>query len=86
MYSGIAQLTDWMERRGFTQTEASRFLGFTEPYMSKLMSGKGGPPRLANAIHIERLTGISVEAWADVLDESQPRQPAIVNKSHVANE
>lgn len=86
MFTGIEQLRDWMERRGFTQAEAALFLGFTEPYMSKLITGKGGSPGLANAIHIERLTGISVEAWADALDESESRQPAIASKSRVANE
>ena len=59
MLSGSEQFKDWMRRRGFTQADAGRYLEFDEPYVSGLVSG-ARTPGLANAIHIERLTGISV--------------------------
>lgn len=63
MPSGPEQFKDWMRRRGFNQADAARYLQFDEPYVSVLRSGKR-TPGLDNAIHIERLTGIPVEAWA----------------------
>lgn len=72
MQSGSEQLKDWMRRRGFTQADAARYLEFDEPYISVLTSDKR-TPGLANAILLERLTGIPVEAWvASELDESEP--------------
>jgi transcriptional regulator with XRE-family HTH domain len=71
MQSGPEQLRDWMRRRGFTQADAARYLETDEPYISVLLSGKR-TPGLVNAIHLERLTGIPVEAWASTaLDESE---------------
>jgi transcriptional regulator with XRE-family HTH domain len=61
--SGAEQFKDWMRRRGFTQADAARYLQLDEPYVSVLSSGKR-TPGLDNAIHLERLTGIPVEAWA----------------------
>lgn len=52
-----------MRRRGFTQADAARYLAFDEPYISVLVSGKR-TPGLDNAVKLERLTGIPVEAWA----------------------
>lgn len=70
MQSGADQIKDWMRRRGFTQADAARYLEFDEPYVSVLATGKR-TPGLENAIHLERLTGIPVEAWSSTdLDES----------------
>lgn len=52
-----------MRRRGFTQADAARYMGCDESFVSMLMSGRRGAG-LLNAIKIERLTGIPVEAWA----------------------
>ena len=72
MDSGAAQLTDWLRRRGFTQADAARYLEFDAPYVSVLVSG-ARTPGLANAIKLERLTGIPVEAWAATeSNESEP--------------
>lgn len=72
MACGQDQFRDWLRRRGFTQADASRYLAFDEPYISGLLNGKR-TPGLANAIHLERLTGIPVEAWAsNEVDESLP--------------
>jgi transcriptional regulator with XRE-family HTH domain len=62
MESGAAQLKDWMRRRGFNQADACRFLGFDQASMSNFCAGKR-TPGLETAIHLERLTGIPVEAW-----------------------
>lgn len=72
MQAGPEQLKDWMRRRGFTQADAARYLVCDESFVSMLMSGRRGAG-LANAIKIERLTGIPVEAWAaSEVDESEP--------------
>lgn len=63
MLLGPEQLKDWMRRRGFTQADAARYFGCDESFVSMLMSGRRGAG-LTNAIRIERLTGIPVEAWA----------------------
>jgi transcriptional regulator with XRE-family HTH domain len=63
MHSGSEQLKDWMRRRGFTQADACRFLGFDAASMSNFCAGKR-TPGLETALRIERLTGIPVEVWA----------------------
>lgn len=60
--TGADHLKDWMRLRGFTQAQAARYMGFEEPYMSLLARGLR-TPGLTNAIRLERLTGIPVEAW-----------------------
>lgn len=82
MLSGIEQFKDWLRRRGFSQADACRYLQFDEPYLSGLLTGRR-TPGLANAIHIERLTGIPVEAWASALDDSEDRQPAVARNRPV---
>lgn len=62
MRSGAEQLKDWMHRRRFLQREAAEHLGFDETFVSQLVNGHR-VPGLENAINIERLTGIAVEAW-----------------------
>ena len=70
MVSGSEQFVDWMRRRGFNQADAARYLAFDQPYIAVLVSGKRSPG-LDNAIKLERLTGIPVEAWASTdVDES----------------
>jgi transcriptional regulator with XRE-family HTH domain len=63
MPTGAEQLSEWMRRAKMNQAEAARYLGFDAPYVSVLLSGKR-TPGLDNAILLERLTGIPVEAWA----------------------
>ena len=82
MLSGASQFKDWMRRRGFTQADAARFLVLDEPYVSGLVNGQR-TPGLANAIHLERLTGISVEAWTSDLDGDAMRQPAVAGNRKV---
>lgn len=62
MQSGPEQLKDWMHRRRFLQREAAEYLGWHETYISQLLTG-ARTPGLDNAVHIERQTGIPIEAW-----------------------
>lgn len=82
MLSGPAQFRDWMRRREFTQADACRHLDFDEPYLSCLLTGRRRVG-LRNAIHLERMTGIPVEAWTSDLDNDAVRQPALSGKRSV---
>lgn len=62
MNTGPEQLKDWMHRRRFMQREAADYLGYHETYISHLLSGSR-TPSLDNAVQIERMTGIPIEAW-----------------------
>lgn len=52
-----------MARRGINGREAARLLGFHFTLLSNYVTGKRLPGR-ENAITIERMTGIPVEAWS----------------------
>lgn len=68
--SGPEQLRDWMQRRRVNQTEAAALLGFDATFISQLLSGRR-QPGLTNAVRIERMTGIAIEAWMpSQLDET----------------
>lgn len=62
MNTGPEQLKDWMHRRRFMQREAADYLGYHETYISHLLNG-ARTPSLDNAVQIERMTGIPIEAW-----------------------
>ncbi len=62
MKSGADQLRDWIRRRSMNQHEAAELLGVTDVFLSQLLNGHR-QPGLANAINIERTTGIAVESW-----------------------
>ena len=83
MQSGPDQLRDWMRRRGFLQSDAARYLGLPEPTVSKVLSG-GDRLGLNRAIHVERLTGIPVEAWASELGYSESTEIETPPKRRVA--
>lgn len=73
-----------MRRRGFLQSDAARYLGLPEPTVSKILSG-GDSLGLRRAIHVERLTGIPVEAWAaSELEESVEAGPQAAGKRRVS--
>ena len=82
MQAGSEQLRDWMERRGFNQTETANYLSFDIPFVSQLVNGRRNPG-LANAVLIERKTGIPVEAWAAEVDDSLAEQPAIASRRRI---
>ena len=83
MDSGAEQLKDWMRRRGFKSADAARYLEMDEPYISVLVNAKR-TPGLDNAIKLERLTGIPVEAWMETeVDETESAVAAEGRKRHV---
>lgn len=84
MDSGATQFKDWMHRRRFMQREAAAYFGWHETYISQLLSGTR-TPGLDNAVTIERLTGIPIEAWAssrvDKAEESAREFEANINNT-----
>ena len=77
MQSGREQLRDWIKRRGFQQQEAAEYLGrgFDASVISAILAGRRSPG-LENALTLERLTGIPVEAWVPSLtDKSSATTP-----------
>lgn len=62
MKSGPEQLRDWMSRREVNQREAAELLSITDVFLSQILNHVR-TPGLANAIKIERQTGIPVESW-----------------------
>lgn len=63
MQSGPEQLKAWIDRAKLNQRKTAEYLGFDETYVSQLL-GEKRTPGLDNALLIERMTGIPVEAWA----------------------
>lgn len=57
-----------MERRGFTQSDTTKYLGMHKSMLSLLVNGKRNPG-LTTAVELERKTGIPVEDWAMPGDE-----------------
>lgn len=66
MQSGPKQFADWMARRwplsARKAREAAEYFGWDESFISQLLNGVRRPG-LINAIRIERMSGIPVEAW-----------------------
>lgn len=73
MQTGAEQLVDWMDRRGLNQRETAKHFEWDETFISMLVTGRR-LPGLANAVRIERETGIPVEAWVS----SEHDEPATV--------
>jgi len=70
MESGGAQLLEWRRRRGHTQSEVAKILGCDPSMVSHLETGARSP-RLPLSVKIQRLTGISHEAWvSSAMDNS----------------
>lgn len=70
MKHGALMLKVWMERQKLSQRETAEHFGWNETFLSKIMR-RHRTPGLANAIKIERETGIPVEAWmVSELDET----------------
>lgn len=62
MIHGRTQLREWIDRRCDSDRDAARLLDLDHTFLSQLLNGHRNPG-LANAVKIERTTGISVEAW-----------------------
>lgn len=77
---GRERLRDWIDRTKATQREAARILGLDHTFLNQILSGRR-TPALANAIKIERVTGIAAEAWLPTLDgDSAEPVPAPARK------
>lgn len=80
MNSGADTLRDWLKRRSLNQSEAAKLLGFTEVYLSQILNGHR-KPALANAVKIEKHTGIPVESWLSESGDDDAEIPANVAHS-----
>ena len=60
--SGRERLAQWLERSKLNQREAAVLLGMHFTHFNQILSGRR-TPGLANAVTIERATGIPAEAW-----------------------
>ena len=80
MASGAEQLKDWMHRRRFMQQEAAEYFGWHFTYVSQLITG-ARLPGLDNAIKLERMTGIPVEAWRSSSVDTAEAGAAVTAKS-----
>ena len=76
---GIAQLRDWMKRRGFNQHDTADFFGWHDSVISQYLSG-ARTPDLTNAVKIREATGVPVEAW--LLSEDD-KSPAVTGKRKI---
>jgi len=71
MKSGADELRDWIDRRGFSQVEAAKYIGLTTSFLSLLLNGKRGPGlSVAYALLIQERTGIPVQTWASSIEVS----------------
>lgn len=59
---GRERLKRWLDRSHLNQREAARIIGMHFTHLCQILAGRRSPG-LANAIAIERETGIPVEAW-----------------------
>lgn len=74
MKSGATQFAEWLETRGFSRTEAAKFLRVKVPQVSQWVLERRRPG-LRNAAKLEKLTGIPVEAWLTRRNGTSKRQP-----------
>lgn len=80
MLQGRERLLAWIERSRVNQREAARILGIDHTFLNQILSGRR-VPALANAIRIERVTGIAAEAWLPTDDDkSDEAIPAVARK------
>lgn len=64
---GRERLAAWIERSKLTQRAAAKLLGFHYTALNQILSGRH-VPALANAMKIERVTGIAAEAWLPTVE------------------
>lgn len=64
---GAKCLEKWLERAKLRPTQAAPMLRMHKTYLSGILNGSRRPG-LDNAVWIERMTGIPVEAWVSTED------------------
>lgn len=62
MVNGRDRLQQWIERSKLNQKEAAEVIGIDPVSLSLILNGKR-EPGLANAVKIERVTGVTVDSW-----------------------
>ena len=73
MHTGRERLRAWIDRSKVNQKEAAEILQINEVVLSQWLSGSR-TPGLANALHIESVTGVSAASWllSPVPDDDEP--------------
>jgi transcriptional regulator with XRE-family HTH domain len=64
---GRDRLKAWIERAHLSQRQAAHLFGMHYTFLNQILSGKKAPG-LANAVAIERETGIAAKAWMPTTD------------------
>lgn len=77
------RLKGWRARAGLSQHAAAARIGAQAPHWQQWETG-AKRPALANAIRIEALTGIPIEAWIDDDDVETQRAMRIAIERRVA--
>jgi len=70
---GRTRFQQWLDKSQLNQREAARLLGVHYTHVNQILSGRR-LPGLANAVAIERVTGIPVGAWVPTA-EGKPAAP-----------
>lgn len=80
--SGRQLVREWLVRSCLNQKEAALRIGVTPAYLSEILGGTKRPG-LDNAVWIERVTGVPVEAWVPTrvggMARTEDRTCSIVN-------
>lgn len=74
---GHTLLQGWINRAQLSQRDAAEFLRMTPSYLSGILN-RTRRPGLDNAVWIERMTGVVVEAWVTTADGGMA-QPDYLN-------
>lgn len=72
--SGRDRLKQYLKRSKQKQRQLAQQIGFTESYLSQLLSGKRTPGRV-NALRIEEETGVPVGSWSELSIGDQGHVP-----------
>jgi plasmid maintenance system antidote protein VapI len=62
MVAGREQLAAWIKRAKVKKGDAAELIGISRSFMSHILGGHRRPT-LPNAVKIQEVTGIPVEAW-----------------------
>lgn len=85
MDSGRQLLRAWMGRMRFNQSDTAEYLGISKAELSLYLS-RERTPGLDRALHIERMTGIPVEAWSSELGKTSKEASSDRDNTPVSRE
>ena len=72
---GRERLAQWIKRSKLDQQETAALIEMDPAVLSKILVGRRRPG-LDNALKIERVTGIPVEAWQSSPEDEKSTEPA----------